>query len=209
MIGAAGIVSSFAQNVYSVNVVGYINLKLTNEFSLIANQLDNGAGNLVTNLFTGVPAGTVVYKFNGASYDQISYPSPAVGWQPVSARTMTLVPGEGVFVKKPVAASEINLTFVGEVLQGTLDNPVVVGYDIYSAMVPQEGGIVAVHGYAPSNNDIVYKWDGVTYTSYTWNATLGRWLPSGSAEPVLGVGEAIFLKATAAQNWSREFYVNQ
>jgi hypothetical protein len=107
-------------------------------------------------------------------------------------------------VKKPAAVPEINLTFVGEVMQGSLTNPVVANFEIYSAMVPQEGGIQTVHEYVPSNFDVVYKFNGVSYDQSTWLTALSRWNPPG--EPQLGVGEAFFMKATA-QDWVRDFTV--
>jgi hypothetical protein len=162
---------------------------------------------LVTNLFAGVPTQTSVYKFNPASatYVQLTYLG-AAGWSPVVNRQMSCAPGEGVFVKKPASPATITVTFVGEVLQGELHNPVVVGFDIYSGMVPQEGGITAVHNYVPVNNDIVYKYTGTGYQSKTWLQALNRWQPAG--EPVLGVGEAVFIKSTTVKDWVRTFTVN-
>jgi len=211
MLGVAGIVSSFAQGtpVYSVNVVGYINLTLTTPFSLIANNLDNGANNLVTNMFTGLPAQTVVYKFTGSNYNSLTYLGLVGGvpnWTPVGNRQMTCAPGEGVFVRKPNSAPSINLTFVGEVMQGTLVNPVNIGFDIYGAMVPQDGGISSVHGYVPANQDVVYKFNGTNYTSKTWLSSLNRWNPVG--EPNIAVGEAVFINSKTVKNWTRDFHVN-
>jgi len=209
MLGVAGVVSSSAQNVYSVNVVGYINLVLTNNFSLIANQLDNGANNLVTNMFTGLPNQTVFYKFNGTTYDNLTWltlPAPGM-WTPISQRQMTLSPGEGIFVRKPTGVGSINVTFVGEVLQGHLVNPMVAGFEVYSGMVPQAGGITSVHGFAPVNQDTVYKFNGVSYDNKVWLQALNRWNPIG--EPVLNVGEAVFIKTTSARDWVRDFSVNQ
>lgn len=202
MLGVAGLTSANAQNVYSVNVVGYMTLTLTNTFSLIANQLDDGAGNLVTNLFQGVPLQTVVYKFNGSGYDSLTW----VGqWTPILNRQMTCAPGEGVFVKKPATPASVSVTFVGEVMQGTLVNPVVTGFDIYSGMVPQDGGITSVHNYQPANQDVVYKFTGSSYSSKTWLSALNRWNPVG--EPVLGVGEAVFINSKSNQSWTRSFTV--
>jgi len=207
MIGVAGVVSSYAQNVYSVNVVGYISMKLTNQFSLIANQLDNGAGNLITNMFTAMPGGTVVYKFNGSTYDSLTFNTGPLGWQPPALRQMALGPGDGCFVKKPTTASEINLTFVGEVLQGDLVNPVAAGVDIYSAMVPQAGGITTVHNYQPSVNDVIYRWNGMSYDQKTRKGPpINNWQPAG--EPEVNVGEAIFIVSPAVKNWTRTFNVN-
>jgi hypothetical protein len=147
----------------------------------------------------------VIYKFNTTlgAYEGVTW----VGqWTPVSLRQMTLAPGEGVFVKKPAGAASINVTFVGEVMQGTLVNPMIIGYDIYSAMVPQAGGITTVHNYRPANQDVVYQFNGSVYVGKTWLQPLNRWNPPG--EPTLAVGEAVFINSKSVQNWTRDFTVN-
>jgi len=213
LMSAAGVASSIAQNVYSVNVVGYINVSLTNRFSLVANQLDNGLGNYVTNLFAGAPPNTRVYKLTPTgSYDILTYRgAPFNRWDPVAlAASMTLSSGEGAFVLNPNAPTPINFTFVGEVLEGTLINPVATGFDIYSAMVPQEGGIQTVHGYVPNANDRVYKYLAATgtYDIRTYRgAPFNRWDPISPGEPVLGVAEAVFISTGTAKNWTRIFDV--
>ena len=53
---AAGIASSMAQaNVYSLNVVGYVNVTVQGggAYNLIANPLNNTTGNTLTNIFSG------------------------------------------------------------------------------------------------------------------------------------------------------------
>src|SRR5271165_5836493 len=48
---AAGLVTSMAANVYSVNVVGYVNVNVSsNQYSLLENPLDDGAGDIITNV---------------------------------------------------------------------------------------------------------------------------------------------------------------
>jgi len=204
MVGIAGIASSFAQNVYSVNVVGYVNLTLTSEYSLVANQLDNGNGNLAVEVIPTAPIGTVIYKFNPATSTYATLTRIPTGWLPATS-TMTIAPGEGVFIKKPASASQIDLTFVGEVMQDTLVNPVVIGFDIYSAMVPQAGGLVTVHEYPGTAGDIVYRFNSATglYQNFTRLPT-GSWIPS---EPSVEVGEAFFLKSNVAKDWTRVFTV--
>jgi hypothetical protein len=75
-------------------------------------------------------------------------------------------------------------------------------------MVPQAGGISSVHKYAPANQDVVYRYNPVTgtYSSKTWLQPLNRWNPAG--EPVLEVGEAVFINSKSVQNWTRDFTVN-
>jgi hypothetical protein len=193
MLGAAGIASSFAQNVYSVNVVGYINLDLPAGFTIIANQLDNGNGNLATDLLANPPVGITFYKFNGAGYDQVSFIGIWLG-----DTAMTLAPGEGAFVQMPAAGT---LTFVGEVMQGDLVNPLIAGYDIYSSMVPQTGALAADLGYTPEIGDNIYQWNGAGYDQSSF---VGIWLPG---DPTIDVGEAFWIQSASAKNWARTFNV--
>src|SRR4051812_11081510 len=69
---AAGAATSMAQsNVYSLNVVGYVNVSLTNGFNMVANQLDldgTGINNTVTNVVgTNLPVQTRIFAFNPAT----------------------------------------------------------------------------------------------------------------------------------------------
>jgi hypothetical protein len=107
------------------------------------------------------------------------------------------------------------MTFVGEVRQGdALANNVVLGYGIYSTIVPQAGGLVSVHNYSPTDRDVIYKWDGAfnagagRYVSKTWIAGTGQWVPPPNVEPSVAVGEAFWIKAAAAQTWTRCFRVS-
>jgi hypothetical protein len=119
-----------------------------------------------------------------------------------------MAPGEGVFIKKPTSASSISITFTGEVLEGELSNPVVSGFEMYSPMVPQQGGLVAVHAYVPSNLDVVYQYNqgtGGYNTPKTYLAGSGIW--TGGGEPQIAVGEALWIKASSAKAWVRTFAV--
>lgn len=209
-LGMAGIASSYAQ-VYSVNVVGYINLPLTNTWSLIGNQLDDGAGNQVTNLFkANFPAYPVnFYKYNGATYDQVNRIGATL-WtfspNTVATRQMTLAPGEALFVRKPAAATQLDVTFVGEVMQGTLVNPVTPGFELYSTMVPQEGGIRTVHNFQPNRNDqVFFGFNGTTYQNRAWLGTV--W---AGTEPSIKIGEGFWInsRTNIMNNWTRTFQVN-
>src|SRR5260370_38547070 len=114
---SASALSSMAQsNVYSLNVVGYINTALTGPgYTMIANQLDSG-NNVFSNFFQGLPSGTQVIKWNTntASFNIASRTLVAPGWNPAAAANSTLNPGEACFIKL-TGASRTN-TFVGNVM---------------------------------------------------------------------------------------------
>src|SRR5262245_17170046 len=71
---AAGALTSWAQsNVYSLNVVGYVNVPTKGgfNFNLLANPLNNTAanGNDITNLFKTAQDGDQVYTWNAGVQD--------------------------------------------------------------------------------------------------------------------------------------------
>ncbi len=196
VLGVATIASSLAQ-VYSVNVVGYVNKPLVAGFNLIANPLDNKAanGNTISNLFASAPDGTTIYKFvsggftvNGKDFGEWADPN------------QTLQPGEGAFVLSP---SAVTVTFVGDVKQGTLTTAIPVGYSIISSQVPQAGKLQTDLGYAPVDGDTVYSFNTASQGYVTRVYDFGAW----SEEPPLEIAEAVFLLSPNAKSWTRTFNV--
>lgn len=211
---AAGVASSVAQ-VYSVNAVGYVNTTLVPGFNLISNPLDAGAGNntvgkLLSNIQGTIPTGLKAYTFDstsGAFRSPASYVNAAVGFSPTARANDTVVPGEGMFVYNP-GATALTVTFVGQVMQGDLVNPLPKGFSVKANQVPQAGKPDSF-GLQGTTGDRIYKFDKTTGgyktpSSYV-NAAVG-WSP---ATPVIDVGEAFFMyRATSAGTWNRSFSVN-
>lgn len=190
----------------SSNIVGYVKLSLNQGFSLVANQLDNGAGNKVVDLVKGtLPDGLTVFKFNGTSYASISFIDGA--WEGDDL-AMTASPGEGVFIRNP-AAAPLALTFVGEVKVGssTVNLAGANKFTIASSVVPQSIKLSDA-GFPATEGDTVFRFNG---TSYTSDAFLdGAWEgDSGGSAPTVNVGEAFFVRnAGADAQWTRNFVVN-
>jgi len=211
-LSVAGIASSMAQAVYSVNAVGYVNTSLVPGFNLISNPLDNKTGNTIQNLFgTGVqgaiPNGLTVYYFNSdtdqfvtAIYDDIDE-----AFLPAAAGATVVAPGNGVFVRNPASAN-LTVTFVGEVPQGALSNPLPQGFSIKASQVPQAGTVTAL-GLTGAQGDRIFEWNSTTdtFVTSTYDDIDATWLP---AVPNLDVGEAVFIFKAAASTWARTFDVN-
>jgi len=203
---AAGVAASQAQ-VYSVNAVGYINVVCKPGYTIIANQLVN-SNSTVAALFPGVPDGTTILGWNGNSFTINQYDAGFGEW---GAPNQTLKPGEGVFFFNP-ATTNVTVTFVGDVPQGSLTNTVPHLYSLKSSIVPQAGLLQTALGYVPADADTVlqYKNTGVPATSgyifAQYDASFGEW----TAEPNIAVGEGFFILRTAAGsvNWTRQFSVN-
>jgi len=203
LLGAASLATSVAQTVYSVNAVGYVNVTLAaSGYTLVANPLV-AETNTIAVLFDAAVNGTVIYKFDAASGAYL----PSISKNKITGKwndtTTTLLPGEGVFVKNP-AATNVTITFVGEVMQGSLTNALPAGYSIASSQVPQSDTLDAL-GYPKTKGDVVYKYVAGAYASFSVNKITGNWSPS---VPSVAVAEAFFVKKAAAAEWTRNFSVN-
>lgn len=200
-IGAAGVATSMAQ-VFSVNAVGYVNVTAKPGFALIANPLKATDNKVSSLLGANVPGGTTVYKYNSTSgqYDINTFDFGA--W---SDPNMTLEPGEGAFLSNP-GPGDLTITFVGEVPQGQLSNPIPAGFSIRASQVPQSGALDTVLGFPVADGDTIYQFNQ-TSQNYDLNTyDFGAW--SAGQAPTLAVGESVFVNKAAAANWTRTFSVN-
>jgi hypothetical protein len=212
-LSAAGVASSMAQGtVFSVNAVGYVNTTLKPGFNLISNPL-TASDNSVAGLFSSLPFGTQVSKFDPATqkFATATYDDITSSWiLPPGVTSMTVVPGEGVFVKNG-GKVDLTVTFVGEVSQGNLSNPIPKGLSIKSSQVPQAGKLSTDLGYKATAGDQASQYNPVTqkFATFTFDDITNAWILGGVAsEPSFAVGEAFFLKAAVATTWTRTFSVN-
>jgi len=197
---AAGVASTMAQ-VYSQNVVGYVNIPVpANTKVLIANQL-NTTNNTIASLLPNVAPNTQLFKFNngytGYGFDEID-----LIWTPNG--NATLNPGEGCFLISPSATT---LTFVGEVRQGSLTNTLPNGVKVLrSSIVPQAGLISTTLGLPAEPNDQLFTFNN-GFTGYGFDEIDLIWTPS---EPNISVGQAFFYTKSGSgvnTNWIRNFTV--
>lgn len=206
---AAGVATSMAQAVYSVNAVGYVNTTLKPGFNLVSNPLNaanNSIGSLFMNIGGGVPGGTTVYKFKNGGFVSAQYDDLDNKYTPDAAAAETTVPGEGVFVFLTGAADKV-VTFVGEVVQGNTSTPLPRGFSIKSSVVPQAGKPDGF-GLPAAGGDTVFRYSTATksYSSFQFDDLDAKFVPD---LPVIGVGEAFFyFRAGAETNWTRTFNVN-
>jgi hypothetical protein len=201
---AAGVISSQAQ-VYSQNIVGYVNVlvKGANSYTLIANPLDDGNGNQLTNIIGGLPAGSSITTWGGAVFNT-PVGKTAGGW----ATSIPLPPGVGFFVKNgkasPVSPDYTN-TFVGSVLAsaggGMVTNALALGYNLVGSQLPYGGDITTdtnLNLQVPAQSSLT-SWNTANQLYDTpVGKTVGGWASSFNVT----VGEGFFLKeGKYATNW--------
>jgi len=212
---AAGAASSQAQsNVYSLNVVGYVNVVCSNGYTLISTPLvpanaqisallpDNQNGGTI-------PAGASVFTFNGSFVGNFNDEFGG-GW---SAPTATLSNGAAYFMQNN-SGSPFTVTFVGEVPQGTLTTPLNPGYNLVGSKVPQ-AGFIGDLGLTSTDGDFVYKFKNGGFAGYFKDEFGGGWTSSQAdvsnlKGPNLNVAEGMFYFRTdiaGAPTWNRNFTV--
>lgn len=203
---AASMACSMAQNVYSVNVVGYVNVTLTaGQFACLNNPLDAtmggtvAGGNNVANLFTGLNDGSYIQTWSPSLNDYDAtytwYSDPGA-WDPTPP---DLKPGQGFMVylgqvDPPVPT--VAVTFVGQVVQGayTVQSSLPsTQFTMAGAPVPigtnNLGGGLEYLGLVPAESDYVQTWSG---NANDWNQTttyyseFSQWDPAIELVPAQG-----------------------
>lgn len=197
VLGAVSLTATMAQ-VASVNAVGYVNKELGTGYSLITNPLSMG-NNMLSEVIPTAPDGAQVIVFRDGAYDTSTYIAAAnIGWTPDRAVPV----GEGFFFNNPGDA--VTVTFVGEVLQGADTNKMVpAGLSIQGSLVPQAGALGADLMFPAGTGDTAYTWNGSAWDSASFVTGLG-WLP---ADPMVGVGDAVFLDKSEGGMWNRDFMI--
>ena len=205
---AAGVASSMAQsNVYSLNVVGYVNRAIpAAAFAMVSNPLQ-ATNNALSTIFPVAPDGTSVFTWNEGAQDlDAVVPTyfTGVGWTP----DITIAPGQGFFA---LGGDNFTNTFVGEVRQGALATAIGgnAGFSAIGSQVPQGGSLTTniLAGYIPSDGDSVFTWnegaqdlDAVVPTFFTGVG----WTPDIN----LNVADGFFLlRVDPGVTWTRNFTV--
>lgn len=209
---AAGVATSMAQsNVYSLNVVGYVNVPTTGGgfFNMMANPLNN-ANNGITNLFSSAQDGDQIYRWSVVAQDLsptvYTYSSFLGKWD----GNFVLNAGEGIFYLN--AGSNKTNTFVGDVIQGSYTNSIVGSgsFNAIGSSVPLGGSFTnSIVGLPVSDGDQVYTWltpaQDLAPAVATYSTFLGKWDNTAIVvDPGIGF---FYLGAGGNKVWVRNFTV--
>jgi hypothetical protein len=199
---ATGIISSEAQNVYSANVVGYVNVvtPVGGQFSLQANPLDNGT-NTITSLFPTAPNQTQIETWTGSGFTLAK--KIAGNW----TTNLLLYPGTGFFIEYPAASGTVTNTFVGNVAVqspdgqglGTNTTALPASFVLVGSTFPLADTLTGTNinlGPSMVNQSQVEVWTGTGYTLSKLIA--GNW----TTNLALSVGEGYFVSSKNATNWT-------
>jgi len=192
----AGVVSSQAQ-VYSANIVGYVNVTMpASTLVLVSNPLDSGT-NTANNVLASLPNKSSVQLWNGSGFT--SYPKTATGF----TGNPTLPVGSGFFVN---STQPFTNTFVGNVVPAPGGNSATNSLPgstltLVGSILPVSGNFNDVGTNALNlaaslpNKSSVQIWNGSGFTSYPKTAT------GFTGNPAYTVGQGFFVNAASAANW--------
>jgi hypothetical protein len=188
-----------AQNVYSVNIVGYVNQVLPAGSAVaVANPLDNGTNNLDAT-FGALAKGSTANFWTGTGFSG-SLKGSAV-WSPNSPTPV----GSGLFITSKAA---ITNTYVGEVVVGpgestTNSLPAGVAVLVGSA-IPYAGtlnspdiGLLALDKGSTAN-----FWTGTGYSGSLKGSAV--WAP----DLPIAVAQGFFVTSKTAKNWVQSLPAN-
>jgi len=188
---AATVISSEAQ-VYSQNVVGYVNVVCpANTLVLAANPLDNGTNDL-NSLCGTLPSKSQAQFWNGAGF---TICNKTTTWSP----DPTLAPGTGFFIKS--ATLQTN-TFVGNVacFSGSSVTNTLAANTLYlvGSTIPYGDNFNSTSNtlnlnLLPSKSQ-AQVWNGAGFTIVNKTAS---WSPNQT----IAVGQGFFIKSATATNW--------
>ena len=204
---AAGAISAVAQqNVYSLNIVGYVNVTVPSGYSLLANPLSAGVTNGANEIMTPID-GEQILTWTGSGYSYVAYDSGSwVDSQFNPAQAPSLPPGKGFFFFNPFASTTV--TFVGQVVPGPgVTNSLAIpsGYSLIGSPLPASvTDITAAPVSLPKIDGMqILKWTGAGYSYAAYDS--GAWVDSQFntiPAPGLNVGQGFFLfNPFAATTW--------
>jgi hypothetical protein len=219
---AASLASSMAQNVYSLNVVGYVNVTLpAQQFFAVANPLDATVGgtvanaNDITNLFS-LAAGNIVANSSLATFNStlndydaaIKFNGKTSAW----GGNFTMNPGMGALYFNAGSADTV-VTFVGQVEQGsyTVATLPAQAFRLSGSPVPLGGDISDLNtklGLVPAANDSITTFNGTKNdwnAAVKWNGKTSAWGTTLTINP--GQGFLYFNAVASPNTWVSNFTV--
>jgi len=160
--------SAYAQTIYSVNALGYVDVNFQTGSNFVANPLLN-PDSTVSNLFRSVPDGSFLQIWDRAteSFGPTNYFTAASGWSDPNA---VLIQPKGALLWLTALKT---ISFVGEVFQGFLTNIYYPAGLWVLGAIPGQFTTCADFTQCPQSppdQTVFNKWDPALhrFTHYTW-----------------------------------------
>jgi hypothetical protein len=177
-------------NVYSLNIVGYVNVPVqANRFYILNNPLDDGQGDIITNVLSSFATNSAA--LDGSSLWTFSQTEGFIpeqwfdfltNWSP---GTTVLAPGTGFFLQP---AANTTITFVGSVVLSST-NTLKPGYSLVGSAYPAATNVTTL-GFTGQDGDQINRFfsNEGTVGSYGNGAQYFAFIPGWSDGDVAGGG---------------------
>jgi len=214
---AASIISSEAQ-VYSQNIVGYVNQSAVGGgYSLVTVPLSASPTNAPEQVFSGIQSGDTILIWTNQSYSFYTFVSPGQWLYPDQVTIgagPNLPPGSTLFLNPGV--TETN-TYTGSVILSNTNSPITLPGGLYTLIgsLPPIGVTTLEDtnlNLPLQSGDAVLLWDSVhnQYLTYTFISP-GQWLEPDQvtvgASPAMPVAQGFFYNPGLTEHWSQNLNV--
>jgi len=218
---AAGAFTSMAQsNVYSLNIVGYANVKVNAGNFTYANPLDLDGTNNADNVLAALPDASIVAIWTGSSFQTYwveNVGDPGGRWwtdssDSVHATIPLLPPGKGFYINPGAVYTN---TFVGNVVPApgaTNSLAIGAGNSLIGSPLPVSGSLSnAAFQLNIPDSSIISVWSGSSFQTY-WVENVGDpggpwWTDSSdsvhSVPPTINIGGAFYINPGAPFSWKQ------
>jgi hypothetical protein len=190
---AAGFASSMAQNsnVYSLNLVGWINVPLSaNTKALVASQLDDGT-NTANSILAALPNKSTLQTWNGSGFVAITKAGGSWPGNP------GIAPGSAFFISSPSAVTN---PFIGSSPISNSVNlssvKVLVGARIPFSGFANDSGSNSINLGSLPNKSVLQTWSGTAFTAITKASN------SWPGNPAIAISQGFFISTPVAATWN-------
>jgi len=203
-------------NVYSLNIVGYVNITPAGTLTAMSNPLRAGTAGAIDRADQVIPYadGNNIQVWTGIGWSLYAMDSlSGTGWVDGNGADVPLAnlpvlgPGKGFFYGNPAAVPTV--TLVGEVRTGTNNVAIGNGLSGLGSPLPLAGKIsTGAPNLQVQDGDNVQFWTGTGWAFFGRDSLSGTgWVNSGGAdtpEPSLTVGQGFFYGNTVGPfNWQQ------
>ena len=207
---AAGVFASNAQ-VYSANVVGYVNVVYPGgQYVMSANPFTTG-NDVLTNVIQGATGSSTMAYWTGSGFSTYTYSGPQKKWLngATDESSQPLSVGTGFFIK--AGGNGWTNTYVGSVVAntggGTATNALAAGYQPVGEKVPYSDVVTnaATVNLQVGGASTMAIWDqGIQAydPTYTYSGPQHVWKQGATtANPTINPAQGFFVSPSAATNW--------
>jgi len=214
---AASVISSQAQ-VYSLNIVGYVNQTMSGgAYNLVSVPLQTSSSNNAEQVFSAIQSGDSILIWTNQSYALYTFGAPGQWLYPdqVTIGPAPLLPAGSAVFYSP-GGNETN-TYVGTCVLSNTTTPVSLPGGLYTLVgsLPPIGvtSLEDTNLNLPlQSGDQILYWNSVasTYLVYTYGAP-GQWLQPDQVTvgpaPALSVAQGFFYAPGGNETWSQNLIV--